>query len=176
MSNTNGFGPTTWPANKIMLIKEVREKIGCDLKTAKDAVEAANGNIDEAFKIARRTLERTSGVSEMVLEELIASVIAHSGCSRKVAQASLAQTGYKLKSATQLARALIFENELTFGIFGRMIGHCQVCKQHGKLANVIMSHPKASGSIGPACWKCIERLHSNLDLIEVFGIFKLFTV
>lgn len=108
-------------------------------------------------------------MQEPTLEVLIARVVAQTGCNPAVAQASLADTGYRLESAIQLARAKTFEKEVFISFVGRMTGRCPVCQRQGKLTNVVVNLP-ASCSIGAACFKCLKRLHDNVDLIAAFPI------
>ncbi len=173
MLGTNGSAQAAWPANKIALIKEVRDQAGCSLQDAKAAVEESSGNLEGAVLIARRKMAQAADAKQAPpanLTQLIAEVIARTGCSSVVALTALDRAHYQLRTAVSLARLNQFASQPTISVFGRMGGRCPVCDVRGELANVVVTMPGNIGIHGAACWECVRRLHDNIDLLAAFAM------
>ncbi len=132
MSIPNGY-------DKIALVKLVRDRIGCSLKEAKDAVEEAEGNLDLAVRIAfqNRRLTQSNGQPESCEKKTLSFTIAYEGAMICL---------HKTKSK----------------------GSCNSCGRPDKLirADLILANGQVGSA--HVCPRCIRVVSGYMDLIAAF--------
>lgn len=125
--------------DKIALVKLVRDRIGCSLKEAKDAVEEAEGDLNLAVRIAfqNRRLTQSNGQPESCEKKSLSFTIANDG-----AMICVHKTNSK--------------------------GNCNSCGRQDRLlrADLILANGQVGSA--HVCPRCVSVVSGYMDLIAAF--------
>lgn len=125
--------------DKIALVKLVRDRIGCSLKEAKDAVEEAEGDLNLAVRIAfqNRRLSRSNGQPE--------------SCEKTSPSFAIADVGAMICLHTT-----------------NSTGSCNSCGRRDKLirADLILANGQVGSA--HVCPRCVRVVSGYMDLIAAF--------
>jgi len=171
-ATTNGTpcAPAGYPADKIDRIKEVRRQTGAGLKEAKEAVERANGHLDEAIRLVHRETPQSrpaTDVDQAGLARLATVVCQHTGCDLATARDALTASQCELHLAVTKVRLSLMGSLSTILVFGGSWGNCPVCRRHRFLKNVVLHGPDGAAD-GRCCWNCVRRVSDHQQLLAAF--------